>query len=179
MRVPARAVCLIVVSLCLMAVAPATASACANTDLRPSSENLRQVRSAVLCLLNQQRASRGLRKLRANAKLRRAAERHSRSMNRHDFFDHVSPSGTTPLQRVKAAGYLSGASSYSVGENIAWGEQRLSTPAEIMRAWMNSPGHKANILRGSFRHVGIGVSIGAPVAGGGGATYTTAFGKKG
>ena len=177
MRALARAVSLIVASLCL--AVPATASAeCAGADLRPTAENLKQVRSAVLCLLNEERAARGMGKLRANAKLRRAAEKHSRNMNANDFFDHVSPAGTTPLERVKAAGYLAGATSWAVGENIAWGEQRLSTPGEIMRSWMDSPGHRANILNRRFRHVGIGVSTGAPIGGAGGATYTTAFGKR-
>ena len=177
MRVLARAaVSLIVASLCL--AAPATASAeCAGAGLRPAADNLPEVRTSVLCLLNEQRASRGLGGLKANTKLRRAAERHSRNMTREGFFSHVSPAGSTLVQRVKAAGYLSGASSWAVGENIAWGQQHLSTPAEIVRAWMDSPGHKANILNRRFRHIGIGVAVGAPV-GGGGATYTTAFGKR-
>ena len=177
MRVPARAVCLIVALLSL--AVPATASAeCAGTDLRPTSETLTEVRSSVLCLLNKERSSRGMGKLRGNTKLRRAAERHSRNMAENNFFAHVSPGGSTPVERVKAAGYLSGASSWSVGENIAWGEQNLSTPGEIVESWMKSPAHKANILNRSFRHVGIGVAVGAPTGGAGGATYTTAFGKR-
>ena len=177
MRAPARAVCLIV-ALCSLAV-PAQAKAdCAGADVRPTAENLPEVRGAVLCLLNQERTKRGLGKLRSNAKLRRAAERHSRSMSQRDYFSHVSPTGTTPIERVKAAGYLTGASSWTVGENIAWGEQKLSTPGEILESWMASPGHKANILNRRFRHVGIGVAIGAPLSGAGGATYTTAFGKR-
>ena len=177
MRVPARAVCLIVALLCLAVPAQANAE-CAGADLRPSSENLREVRSSVLCLLNRERGARGLGKLRANTKLRRAAERHSRNMTAQDFFSHVSPAGSTPIQRVKAAGYLSGATSWTVGENIAWGQQRLSTPGEILESWMKSPAHRANILNRSFRHVGIGVALGAPTGGNGGATYTTAFGKR-
>ena len=173
----ARALCLMIASLCLFA-APANAADCANEDLRPSSENRGAVRTAVLCLINQERSSRGLARLRANAKLREAAEKHSANMSQNNFFDHVSPGGTTPLERVKAAGYLAGADSWAVGENIAWGEQQLSTPREIMRAWMDSAGHRANILNRRFRHVGIGVAVGAPVSGQGGATYTTAFGKK-
>jgi uncharacterized protein YkwD len=166
-----------IASLCLLAT-PADASACANTDLRPSSENRGPIRAAVLCLINEERSSRGMAKLRANAKLRAAAEKHSANMTANNFFDHVSPAGTTPLERVKAAGYLAGASSWAVGENIAWGEQQLSTPGEIMKAWMDSTGHRANILNRRFRHIGIGVAVGAPVSGAGGATYTTAFGKK-
>ena len=177
MRVSARALCLITAVLCLAAPAQASA-ACANTGLQPSAANMPQVRGAVLCLLNRERASRGLPRLRGHAKLRTAAERHSRAMRRQHFFDHVSPAGTTPVQRVRAAGYLSGAASWAVGENIAWGQQRLATPAQIMRAWMRSPGHRANILRRGFRHVGIGVVLGTPSGGAGGATYTTAFGKR-
>ena len=177
MRVPARAVCLIV-ALCSLAV-PAQANAtCAGTDLRPAAENLPEVRGAVLCLLNQERRSRGLGRLRANTKLRRAAERHSRNMAENNFFDHVSPGGSTPIERVKTAGYLSGASSWAVGENIAWGQQRLSTPSQIVRSWMDSAGHKANILNRAFAEIGVGVAIGAPGQDGG-ATYTTNFGAKG
>jgi uncharacterized protein YkwD len=184
-RVLALAVCLIVATLCLSA-APASAadwsaqaaSACPNATLTPSGENLREIRGAVLCLLNRERTSRGMKRLHSNTKLRKAAERHSRNMNANDFFDHVSPSGSTPLARVKASGYLTGADSFSVGENIGWGESRLSTPLEMVRAWMNSAGHKANILRREFRHVGIGVNLGAPIGGAGGATYTTEFGKR-
>ncbi len=177
MRLPARALCLMIATLCLLA-APASAAACENADLRPTSENRGAVRTAVLCLLNEERTSRDLPRLRANAKLREAAEKHSANMSQNNFFDHVSPAGSTPLERVKAAGYLAGANSWAVGENIAWGEQQLSTPREIMKAWMDSAGHRANILNRRFRHVGIGVAVGAPVRGAGGATYTTAFGKK-
>src|SRR5687768_12331770 len=94
LRAPARALCLIVASLSLAVPAQANAD-CANADLRPSTENLPEARSAVLCLLNRERGSRGMRRLRANAKLRAAAERHSQNMAANGFFDHVSPSGTT------------------------------------------------------------------------------------
>lgn len=182
MRVLARATSLIVAVLCLLAVAPSPAAAscikAAAAAATPSAGELRTTRSAVLCLINQRRSSRGLVKLRPNAKLRLAAERHSRNMTRHDFFAHVSPRGTTPLERVQAAGYLSGARSWAVGENIAWGQQQLATPRQIMRSWMRSPAHRANILNRRFRHIGIGISLGTPGYGGPGATYTTAFGKR-
>ena len=69
---------------------------------------------------------------------------------------------------------------WSLGENIAWGTGGLATAAEIHRAWMRSPGHKANILRRQFREIGIGIAIGAPVDAGGldGATYTADFGVR-
>ena len=82
------------------------------------------------------------------------------------------------LDRIRRAGYLRGARSWAVGENIAWGSGRLSTPRAIGRAWMNSPGHRANILRAEFAEVGVGVAYDAPIAASKlrSAVYTTDFG---
>jgi uncharacterized protein YkwD len=139
------------------------------------------VRSAVLCLHNAERARHGLPRLSENARLRRAAERHSSHMVDAHFFDHTSPSGTTMLDRIRRTGYTSGARGWSLGENIAWGSGRLATAAQIQRAWMKSPGHRANILKRSFRQIGIGIETGLPVrlsASQSGATYTTDFGYR-
>jgi uncharacterized protein YkwD len=152
---------------------------CANTDLRPSRANLELVRDAILCLHNRERVSRGLPRLKENPKLRRAAERHSNNMVAGSFFDHTSPSGGTMVDRVRGSGYTSRARSWSLGENIAWGSGRLATAQQIHRSWMNSSGHRANILRRSFREIGIGIETGLPVrlsAAQSGATYTTDFG---
>jgi uncharacterized protein YkwD len=66
-----------------------------------------------------------------------------------------------------------------IGENIAWGTDYLSTPREIVRAWMNSTPHRKNILYTDFREIGIGVVLGVPdPALGDGATYSTEFGVK-
>jgi len=80
--------------------------------------------------------------------------------------------------RVSSAGYNRWA---SLCENIAWGTEHLATPKGIVRGWMNSPGHRANILRGTFREIGIGIVVGAPTRlgpGERGATYTTDFGVR-
>ena len=95
------------------------------------------------------------------------------------FFDHTTPAGLTMAARIRSTGYTSGAHAWSIGENIAWGSGRLATAAQIHRAWMNSPGHRANILQRSFREIGIGIAAGVPVhlsASQSGATYTTDFG---
>jgi uncharacterized protein YkwD len=152
---------------------------CANTDVRPSRGNLELVRDAILCLHNRERASRGLPRLKENPKLRRAAERHSDNMVGASFFDHTSPGGSTMVSRVRRTGYTSGARSWALGENIAWGSGRLATAAQIHRSWMGSSGHRANILQRSFREIGIGIETGLPVrlsAAQSGATYTTDFG---
>ena len=69
---------------------------------------------------------------------------------------------------------------WTIGENIAWGSGALATPRAIVNGWMHSPGHRANILRASFRDIGIGIRLGAPGPGlSGGATYVTDFGRHG
>ena len=98
-------------------------------------------------------------------------------MARRRFFSHSSPRGVSFLDRIRRTGYLSGARSWAVGENIAWGLGRRSTPRAIGSAWMNSAPHRANILSGSFHAIGIGIAAGTPL-GGRGATYTTDFGRR-
>lgn len=167
-------------SIALLAPAGAQAgSACQNTDVRPTAQNLDEVRGAVLCLQNEERAGHGLASLSENPKLRVAASRHTDDMVQARFFEHTTPSGTTMVQRIRRAGYLSGTRTWSIGENIAWGTGQRATAAEIHAAWMRSPGHRANILRAQFREIGIGIRLGVPVklsVSQLGATYTTDFG---
>jgi uncharacterized protein YkwD len=167
----------------LVASAPASASAaCAGGDVVPTQSNAATVRHATLCLLNQQRANHGLRKLRESAKLRSAAQGFTWAMVRNDFFDHVSPGGSTLLGRVRSTAYMSGARGWALGENIAWGAGSRATPKATVSAWMHSSGHRHNILTGRFDEIGIGVVPGAPVDlpdGMNAATYTTDFGTRG
>ncbi|MFE5793281.1 CAP domain-containing protein [Streptomyces sp. NPDC056503] len=104
----------------------------------------------VLSLVNAERAKAGCGPLTANATLARAAQGHSDDMAARDFFDHTNPDGADPGDRVTAAGYPW--STY--GENIAMGQR---TPEQVMEAWMNSPGHRANILNCDFKELGVGV----------------------
>ncbi|MEA2218547.1 MAG: hypothetical protein QOJ35_1173 [Solirubrobacteraceae bacterium] len=155
------------------------ASTCAGADLEPSTSNTPQLREATLCLLNSERTTRGLTPLASSPHLAKAAQKYSLSMVRERFFDHVSPGGSTLLSRVRrGTSYLRGARTYALGENIAWGSGELATPDETVKAWMDSAGHRHNILNPRFRHIGIGVAIGAPEDGQGmpAATYTTDFG---
>jgi uncharacterized protein YkwD len=130
-------------------------------------------------LLNQERANHGLRALRHSAALDESARWQSRDMVARGYFDHQRPGGPSLSQRIRRTGYLSGARSWAVGENIAWGEGSLSSPRSIMEAWMKSPGHRENILRRRFEHVGIGLASGIPEASGQeGVTATTDFGAR-
>lgn len=110
-----------------------------------SSDSLNNgVLKRVLDLTNLERSKVGLAPLSFNAKLAAAADKHSRSMAMQDFFDHRQM-----VERVRAEGYQ-----YSlVGENISAGQ---TTPESVVTGWMNSPGHRANILNPGFRELGVG-----------------------
>ena len=177
-----RVVSAVLASLFALAAPPAATAApprCADADLIPAQDNLPVIRDATLCLLNRERTSRGLRKLTSSPQLRRSAQSFSVAMVRQSFFDHVSPGGSTLLSRVRrGTDYLAGAGNYALGENIAWGSGHYATPSETVAGWMQSAGHRRNILDRRFRHIGIGIAIGAPADAQGmpAATYTTDFG---
>ncbi|MEV1066230.1 sigma-70 family RNA polymerase sigma factor [Streptomyces sp. NPDC050263] len=122
--------------------------------------------SQVIALVNKERATAGCGALTADALLRKAAQGHSDDMAARDFFDHIDPDGVDPGQRVTAAGYRW--STY--GENIAKGQQ---TAESVMTSWMNSEGHRANILNCDFKNIGVGIHDGD-----GGPWWTQNFGTK-
>jgi uncharacterized protein YkwD len=167
-----------------LSTAPATSSEpavpCQNTTLIPSEENLPVIREATLCLVDQERALHGEAPLRVDTRLERAAQLHSQQMVSEGYFNHVSPSGETPVDRVKAAGYIpSSRVGYTIGENIAWGTLAFETPQAIVNAWIASPEHLANILEAHYEDTGFGVAIGVPLSPAEarpGATYTEDFG---
>jgi uncharacterized protein YkwD len=103
----------------------------------------------ILSLVNVERSKAGLQPVTLNSKLNQAAQNHTNDMISKGYFSHTSPSGGTMKSRVDAVGYV-----YStIGENIAAGS---STASATMTQWMNSPGHKANILNPKFRELGVG-----------------------
>ncbi|MFE0451729.1 sigma-70 family RNA polymerase sigma factor [Streptomyces sp. NPDC058914] len=120
----------------------------------------------VVALVNKERAAAGCGPLSQDPQLRDAAQGHSDDMAARDFFDHTNPDGDGPGERVTASGYRW--STY--GENIAKGQQ---TPEAVMTSWMNSPGHRANILNCAFEEIGVGIHDG-----GGGPYWTQNFGAK-
>jgi uncharacterized protein YkwD len=156
--------------------ATAQTAPCPGADLVPSPENLPQIGAATLCLLNDERAGAGLRPVGEAAALTRPSLAYSAEMVSERFFAHVSPAGSTLVDRLVAAGYIARDGDWAVGENLAWGQGGLATPRSIVIAWMNSPGHRANILTGEFDEIGLGVVMGTPTDPSWGATYTTDFG---
>ena len=101
--------------------------------------------------MNAERAKHGMRPLRINRRLSDAAHRHARDMVRRDYFSHDSLAGASFVDRIRRTGYLRGPRAWIVGENLAWGSGNRSHAAAIVRAWMKSPGHRANILQRRFR----------------------------
>ena len=170
--------------LLLLAVAagasPASAATvCASADGVPAQASTVSLGNAALCLVNQERSQRGLQPLKLNKRLTKAAVGHARDMNRRGYFAHDSLSGADFVDRIRRAGYFKRGSFPSLGEDLAWGSGELGSPREIVRGWMESPGHRANILHRKFREAGIGVAIGDPGAGESGATYALEFGSGG
>jgi uncharacterized protein YkwD len=155
------------------------ADACGATTGKPSTIGLAAAGQTTLCLINRERTQRGLPQLRENALLNAASLEHSQDMVRRRYFEHTAPDGRDVGDRLRAIGYARGASA-SAGENIAYGFGDASTPATIVRRWMDSPGHREDILRPAFTEIGIGVASGAPELPdekqSDSATYTTDFG---
>jgi uncharacterized protein YkwD len=142
----------------------------------PTRANLARVAHITACLINKQRAARGLRPLRVNAALGRAAQGHSADMVGRGYFSHDTPQGVGPAQRISQSGY---ASACALGENIAAATGGFATPASIVNMWMSSPGHRANILSPTYTDTGLGVAYGYPaVHGAHGATFTQDFGAR-
>lgn len=109
------------------------------------------------CLLNRVRAAHGLESLGYDRRLARGAKRHSAYMQRHRCFRHRCRGEATVAQRLIRAGYLaSGLRRWAYGENIAFGEGALGSPAEIVESLMHSPRHRKKILDPDYREVGVG-----------------------
>ncbi len=161
--------------------ARAAGERCAGADAMPGQAAVDDLRTATLCLMNAERTARGAGRLQSEPLLAHVAAGYARQMVRGQFFDHTSPAGSTMLARIKATTYLRDVTSWSVGENLAWGTGTLATPRAMVRAWMQSAEHRANLLDRHFADVGIGVAAGAPVAlepGELGGTYVTDFGRR-
>ncbi len=103
----------------------------------------------VVKLTNAERTKAGLAPFKTDDKLMAAAREKSQDMQSKNYFSHTSPTFGSPFDRMKALGITY----KSAGENIAQGQR---TPQEVVKAWMDSPGHRANILNEKFTHIGVG-----------------------
>lgn len=181
----AFALAAIVFGWAALSAAPAFAAApkgagCSNASASPGSISTGQARKATLCLINAERKQHGLGSLDRNKKLQKAAQRHNDRMLGSGCFDHECPGEPDLGGRLENVSYLvGGLLKWAFGENLAWGNGDLGSPRAIVKAWMASPGHRANILHRDFKEIGIGFSVGTPSSkkepGG---IYTTDFGLR-
>jgi Cysteine-rich secretory protein family len=132
-------------------------SSCAQVEQVPAASNDAAVQSAVLCLINGVQAT---------------------DMVNRGYFSHQSPDGRNSTARIRAAGYMRSGGRWTVGENLAWGAGELSSARGLVNAWMNSPPHRANIVKPAYREIGIAIAMGTPKEGreAPGATVATTFG---
>ncbi|WP_042165595.1 CAP domain-containing protein [Paenibacillus gorillae] len=133
---------------------PGTGNSGSGSTTQPGTGNngsasMSQFQQQVVDLVNQERAKAGLSPLAVDSLLTKVATEKARDMDVNHYFSHTSPTYGSPFDMMKQFGVT-----YSyAGENIAAGQR---TPQEVMTAWMNSPGHRANILNANFKKIGVG-----------------------
>jgi len=148
--------------LCLIggvAAEPASAASACKRHGNKQPENLTQkrARNAIVCLINKKRRHHGRSGLDRDWRLGKAARRHSDTMASKSCFSHQCSGEGSLYTRLRSTGYLvDGLSRWAYGENIAYGLRSSGTPKKIVGAWMNSSGHRANILSRTFRDIGVG-----------------------
>ena len=117
----------------------------------PSIDDVKTLEAEVVRLVNAERAKRGLSMLSQNWEVSRVARYKSQDMIDKRYFAHQSPTYGSPFVMLDNFGIKFSAA----GENIAYGQR---TPTEVMNAWMNSPGHRSNILSATYNQIGVGVA---------------------
>lgn len=147
---------------------------------RTTEDNLREAEMAIRCLTNAVRRKEGLPELGFDEQLARAAATRSSDMVEQGYFSHQAPDGGDVQRAVRRTGYIPQDRSWLLGENIGAAPGRQATPAVMMRSWLDSPTHRANILSKAFTEIGVGAVVGvADRDGAEGATYTQVFGVTG
>jgi uncharacterized protein YkwD len=152
--------------------------ACSGATTVPVDENTRREATvAVLCLVNRFRARHGLRRVNPSMGLTVAALQHSNDMVQRRYFSHDGPDGDTFDVRMRRSGYVPTHRPFGLSEAMAWGMD--ATPRSLVRILRLSAPHRAILLDPDQRGIGIGLTIGAPVAGAGAqsATLVLSFGQ--
>jgi uncharacterized YkwD family protein len=118
-------------------------------ETEQQTQGLRQEERRVIELTNNHRREAGLSELQADVELSNVARRKSTDMQQNNYFSHTSPTYGSPFDMIRDHGITYN----SAGENIAQGQR---SPEEVVQAWMNSPGHRQNILNPNYTHIGVG-----------------------
>lgn len=178
LRPPLCVLVLLIVLVGALATAPTSAASTSSVVTRGSFTLTRSER-AMLDLINNARANRGLARLRLRGSLYRCAKAHSRSMIRRDYFSHYSLDGSSVSARARRAGYSSsGYTSWRVGETIGWGSGSRGNAASVFRMWMNSAGHRRVLMAARWRDVGVGCARGTYRGLDGVRMYTVVVGRR-
>ena len=137
------------------------AAQCANRNV-PFEVSPASARAALECEIERVHAQRGLRHLRANRRLAKAARRHAADMVRRHYFSHYSPAGNDVADRARRTGYAKASCAWRLGEVLAWGVEGRSTAAATVQAWMGSPTHRHILVSSRYSDFGVGTVAGTP-----------------
>lgn len=140
----------------LQDAAPAEGADCTHASAAPGSVENAALRRALRCVVNEERARHGMRRLRRNKDLGEAARGHAADMVARGYFAHARP-GSTLGSRLRAAGWTGEAA----GETLAWGCGGLGHPQAVLDGWLASPPHRKIVL-GRYTRAGVGLTVGAP-----------------
>jgi uncharacterized protein YkwD len=182
-------VLLVALAATLLVAAPARAEkkqSCKDAGLVATGpEQSERLQQATRCLINRERTKRGLKSLKTSNELLKASDWQNRDMLEHSYFDHARPDGPEFAERILRFGYADDSRGYSIGENLAWASQQISTPRKMVSLWMKSPPHRRNILTKDFRDQAVSAvwsagNVGGAYANSGGpfVVYTNQFGAR-
>ena len=169
------------VALCVAIPSSASAdTACPQPDAQLGQLSELDLNFVTICLVNEERTSRGLAPVTFNAQLFAAGSAHAADMVAKTYFSHTGQDGSDPESRALRAQYSSIDDLQGIGEVLGWGSGTLATPRQVVAAWMASTSHRETILDPVFREAAVGIAAGAPVSGGGdgSATYAGEFGRR-
>lgn len=159
-------------------VDPASAGGCPNADAEIDEASADELRRAVICLINDDRAGHDRRLLHRSGKLEEAATKHNRTMLEENCWDHDCPGEPNLGRRIKNTGYLEGASSWQYAENFGC----EATPRAMLDTWLESDFQRRNIRSAAYREIGAAAArdqVGHSACDGGDeVTYTVVFARR-
>ena len=137
--------------------ATAPGPSCKGADVPATAQSVAATRSAIACLIDAARAERELPALKADTRLRTAAQRFARSLDPAKPLTHAGPGGSTPLSRIADAGYARGGAGFSAAETLGRSKGSLATSRTRVRKWLAAAATRKLLLSAKYRDIGVGV----------------------
>jgi uncharacterized protein YkwD len=154
--------------------------ACPADQTRPTVETAWDGAAALVCDINVFRGREGLRPLRWDWRLWAGAQRLANDMAGRRYFAHVTPEGKRLVDRIMPTGYVPNSPDWLLAENLGFGTNQLSPPLAVALGWMDSPGHRGNLMDPALEDIGVGIAWGALEENGApGIYYVADFGTRG